>query len=316
MKSCTSLIARLTLSVITLVHFEATPVERYETHADYFHPKMSHFSLNELDGVSGTFSDEMDGGIYHQMLDTIIPFFPALIRAEWLNDKKEILERIGPIYPTPSKESTLWRNTATSIDDLINDAGIAAPYFWEKCILIANKTGSSANFGISDRNMIKSCKSIKRKVEEEMLQEGISYEEAVSKIRDALRGTIIAETPEQVQLIVNALKNFANEEGQEIVFINIWEDSRPSGYVGVHAKMLLPIRDAQGLDTQRNIIAEIQIHLRCVMDGTIKCVKERSHFFYEQARMGIVDADTQTSASTLLYLAALKNCPKRSRDYE
>src|SRR4029077_11790368 len=139
---------------------------------------------------------------------------------EWLNKKNEIAERIGPIYPAPTRESSLWRNNATTVDQLVQDAQIASPRFWENCILIANKTGSTASFGISNRYMIKSKKSINRKIQEAILEEGISENEAVRKIRDALRGTIIAERPEQIPFIVQALKEFAYREGRDIVFIN------------------------------------------------------------------------------------------------
>jgi hypothetical protein len=266
----------------------------------------------EIDIESIKLVEEIGGGIYHSEVDAIVPFFPSLVRAKWLNVKNEIAQRIGPLNPTSTKESTLWKNSATSVESLIKDAQIAAPYFLEKCVLIANKTGTIANFGIGNQYIIKSKKSMERKVKESMLEYGISEEEAVNQMRDSLRGTIIAQTPEQIPLVVQALTEFANEEGREIVFINIWEDNRPSGYVGIHAKMLFPIYDANEVNTQRNIIVEIQIHLSCIMDGTKKCAKEREHLLYEKIREGEVDPEIQTSASTLLYLTALKQCPPKN----
>lgn len=284
-----------------------------------YHPKHSSPSILynkpsqpilEIDTQSVKTADEIGGGVYYREVDAIVPFFPSLVRDEWLSYKNAIAERIGLILPAPSKESALWKNSATTLDQLILDANRAAPYFWEMCLNVAHKTGGVANFGIDNHHMIKSKRSINLKIEESM-RDGLSREEAVTKIRDALRGTIIAETPEQIPLIVQTLKEVAAEMGREFVFINIWNESRPSGYVGIHAKMLYPIYDAKGNDTQRNIIIEIQIHLRCIMDGTSTCVKEREHSLYEQMRMRGIDPAIQTSASTLLYLTALKQCPKK-----
>lgn len=265
----------------------------------------------EIDSNSANTVEELGGGIYYQEVDAIVPFFPSLVRAEWMQLKNEIIERIGYISPVASKESSLWKNSATSVNSLIKDAHIAAPDFWKMCVYIANKTGTVANFGIRNQYMIKSKKSISRKVKES-IEKGLSEEEAVGKVRDSLRGTIIAETPEQITLIVQALKEFAYREARQIVFINIWEDNRPSGYVGIHAKMLFPIYDRQGKNTQKNIIIEVQIHLTCIMDGTLRCVKEREHLLYEQMRKGGADPEIQTAASTLLYLTALKQCPKKA----
>lgn len=272
------------------------------------HQKKESQPLLEIDSQSVKIAEEIGGGVYYHEVDAIVPLFPSLVRTEWMNYKNAIAEEIGAIYPAPTQESALWRNTADSIDALVKDAQMAAPYFWEMCLTIAKRTESIANFGIGNQYMIKSKESISRKVQESVVQ-GESKEEAISKIRDTLRGTIIAETPEQIPLIVQALKEFAYGMGREIVFINIWKENRPSGYVGIHAKMLFPIYDEEGHQTQSNIIIEIQIHLKCIMDGTQMCVKEREHLLYDEMRKKNVDPEIQTAASTLLYLTALKQCP-------
>lgn len=267
--------------------------------------------LFEIDSQSVQIAEEIGGGIYYREVDAIVPFFPSLVRAEWLNYKNYIAERIGPIYPTTTKESLSWKNSATSIDLLVKDAQTAAPHFLEMCMFVAHKTGSTANFGIDNQYMIKSKRSIARKIQEST-RGGLSESDAVSKVRDALRGTIIAETPEQISLITESLKEYAHNLGREIIFINIWEENRPSGYVGIHAKMLFPVYDNKGLYTQRDVIVEIQIHLKCIMDGTKRCVKEREHLMYDQMRKKGVDPEIQTAASNLLYLTALKqSIPKK-----
>jgi hypothetical protein len=263
----------------------------------------------EIDSDSVKVVEEVGGGIYDREVDALLPLFPSLVRAEWLNYKNEIAARIGTIAPSPTKESASWRNSAKSIHQLIKDAQLAAPAFKKMCLCISNHTGCKVNFGIKNQCMIKGEKSINRKVHES-ITEGLSREEAVGRVRDALRGTLIAETPEQIQVVIHTLKDFAYANGIQIVFINVWEENRPSGYVGIHAKMLFPISDQNEFTSQRNIIAELQIHLHCIMDGTMESVKEREHLLYDKMRKGGVDPEIQTAASTLLYLTALKQCPK------
>lgn len=253
--------------------------------------------------------DELGGGVYDYEVEAVIPFFPSQIRREWKRYKNEIAERIGPVYPLPTVQSNLWENSAKTIDDLLKDARLTAPYFKEKCVQIAKKTDAVAYFGAGDESIVKSRASLTRKVKRISQELGVSEEQAVSRVRDALRGTIAVDTPEQISLVVDAIKEFAQSEKREVVFINIWEENRLTGYIGVHAKLLLPVYEKQ-MCIQKNIIVEIQIHLKCVMESTRSSVKEGGHFLYEHVRDGEPDAELQASASTLMYLAALKQCPK------
>lgn len=265
----------------------------------------------EIDALSVNTVEEIGGGFYCREVDAVVPLFPSLVRLEWLNYKNAIAEKIGPVFPGPSKESAAWSNSTTSIDQLIVDAKEASNQFLSMCLKISQKTGCSSNFGVDNQYMIKSKKSIESKINEAMT-EGLSKEEAIRKIRDTLRGTIIADRVEQIPLIVQALKNSAREMGREVIFINIWNDNRASGYVGIHAKMLFPIYDEKGKDTKRSINAEIQIHLKSIMDGTQQCAKERAHLIYNQMHTLGIDSKIQTSSSMLLYLTALKQSSKDS----
>lgn len=267
------------------------------------------FPTEEIDVQASRLATELGGGAYSYDLDAIVPIYAAYVRTEWLSLKNHIARRMGPIFPRSNPHSASWENSADSIDRLLEDAGRAAPYFQEKCFEIAKKTHSIANFGIGNASMIKSKKSLRLKVKQTMREEGIQESRTVKKIRDALRGTIIADVPEQIPSIIQEIKDFAREEGEEVIFINAWEENRPSGYVGIHAKMLLPIHDAEGLESERKIIIEIQIHLRCIMDGSSECVKEREHLLYEKHRLGESNLAYQRAASTLLYLTVLKRCP-------
>lgn len=265
----------------------------------------------EIDSQSVNTIEEMGGGVYYREVDAIVPLFPSIVWIEWLNYKNAIAEKIGPIFPGPSKESAKWSNSANTIEQLIADARDASNQFLSMCLNISHKTGCTPNFGIDNQYMIKSKKSIERKIIEGM-NAGLKKEEAISKIRDTLRGTIIADNVEQIPLVVQALKNYAREMGREVIFINIWNDNRSSGYVGIHAKMLFPVYDAKGNIIDRNINAEIQIHLKSIMDGTQRCAKERAHLLYNQMHTRSIDPKIQTSSSMLLYLTALKQSPKKS----
>lgn len=268
-------------------------------------------AIQEVDTKVAKVVEELGGGVYHSEVEAIVPFFSSYVRNEWFKYKNEITERIGPIVPRVSTESALWENSAKTVEDLLQDAERVASHFRESCLQIAKKTNSAVSFGIKDESIIKSKASLIRKVKQTAQELGISEAEAIAKIRDTVRGTIIVDTPEQIPLVVEAIKELALAEKREVVFINAWEENRPSGYVGVHAKLLFPIHEKKSTSFQKNIIVEIQIHLKCIMDGTLSSVKEREHLLYEHIRNGTFNySDLQTSASTLLYLTGLKECPR------
>lgn len=253
--------------------------------------------------------EELGGGVYNSEIDAFVPFSSTVIRSEWSKYKNEIAERIGSIDSNMTGESERWENSARTIDELLEDAKMAADSFRKSCLNIADKTHSIAYFGHNDQSLIKERASLTNKVKQTAEELGISREDAVTKIRDALRGTIIVDYPEQVVGVVEAINEFALSENRKAIFINTWEDNRPSGYVGVHAKILLPIRDEDGELIDRNIIVEIQIHLKCIVNASLDSAKERTHQVYEQMR-GEKTSEKQYSASTLLYLTCLKECPK------
>lgn len=266
-------------------------------------------AVPQIDQKAAMLVEKLGGGIYNDNFEALIPLFPSLVREEWTNHKNEIAERIGPIYSGPIQESQSWENSATTVDELLTDAQLVAPYFQSKSLEIAKNTHSIANFGINDRYVIKSKNSLSRKVKQIIKERNISEKEAVAKVRDAVRGTIVARSPEQIPFIVKSIRNFAHEMKCDVVFTNAWEENLASGYVGVHAKMLLPVFEKGESYSNRSIAVELQIHLQCIMDGTMGSVKEREHLLYEKMREGKTDPQLQSAASTLLYLTALKQCP-------
>lgn len=302
----------ISLFLISFFSFEFIQREFYSKiiKEDYFLiGRKENQLIYEIDFASVYTAEKLGAGFYCQEIDALVPLFPDLARAELLIYKNAIAERIGPIFPSSTHENEIWRNSADTIDLLIEDAKVAAPTFLEICKEISVNTGSGISFGINNRSMIKSKKSILRKVDEVILEEKVVEREAVKKVRDSLRGTIIAETPEEIPFIIESIKKIAQNKGCEVIFINIWEENRLSGYVGIHAKLLLPFNDDKNGSINRKIITEIQIHLRCIMDGTKTCAKERVHLLYEQMHQKKINPEIQSQASALLYLTALKNCP-------
>jgi Region found in RelA / SpoT proteins len=299
------------ITSLLLINFNLCSVVSVSNHPSI---KTNHASIysdqniDELNLQVLQVAEKLGGGVFDSQIDAIVPFFPSQARQEWLQCKNDIAKRIGYLFPRPSKNSEAWENSARTADELIHDAENMSVYFREKCTQIAEKVNGVANFGVKDQSIVKSKENILRKVKKISRAKGISEEEAIAKVRDALRGTIIVEYPEQIPAVTEAIKEFAVSQKREITFLNIWEDARLSGYVGVHAKMLLPIYENNN-KTERNIIIEIQIHLKCLMDGTKNCAKERTHPFYEDFIGDKKYLDVAVPASLLLFLTGLKNCP-------
>lgn len=254
----------------------------------------------EIDRQAAYLVTELGGGIYYPEVDAIVPLDPDRIHFEWQKRRNAIANKIGKIHPS-AIENCVFNNSATSIDELLADAEKLAPDFRKACVRIAKKTNSVAYFGPGNAYLLKSHRSLERKVTQDALKIGISKMESIAKIGDALRGTIITPNPLDIQKIAKEIKAYLTKKNGKVFFRNYWKEERPSGYVGVHAKMLLPIDGGK-----RFILAEIQIHLNCIMDGTPNCVKEREHVLYEEGREDHFDPIIMSYASKLLYLTALK----------
>lgn len=257
----------------------------------------------EIDEKAAYSVVELGGGFYYNDLEVVIPFQPELVHKEWQIIKKKIAKRIGKITPVASVENFLWQNSATSIDELLEDAQISAFHFFNACKNIAKKTNSRISFGPENAYLIKSKKSLSRKVTRDAQEIGISEEQAVAKIGDVIRGTIITDSPDNIPRIVEEIKDWVAEAGGEVFFRNYWIEERQSGYVGIHAKLILPVDEYH---VEKFILAELQIHLPFIMDGSRGCVKEREHILYDKWKSHHFDPDMLSAASKLLYLTALK----------
>lgn len=245
------------------------------------------------------------GGQLDPILDAVLPVNSNETHLEWVHKKNQVARLIGKLPPpVPSDQ---WRNSSTTIVEMMHDIHRLAPIFKETSLRIAEETNSSVNFGPNDKNMIKNEESLTRKVQQDSKLLEISEEDALSKIGDALRGTIVTDDPRNIKQIVDKISTYVERNGGKITFKNLWAEERESGYVGVHAKLLLPIPSEEG--ETKYVMAEMQIHLNAIMDGTKECVKEREHLIYEHVRTGF-DPLQASAGSKLLYLAALNKVLK------
>lgn len=280
-------------------------------HFSFLTPAQAFFKENsELNVKAYELALEFGGAEYSENLNIVIPHDSDEIKKEWIKSKEKISKRIGTITPKPSLKSAQWENTARTIQELQRDAKTMAPHFKEITQNIAKLTKTQAFFGINDSQLVKNKKSLTRKVEQESYYLGISKEQTVAKIRDALRSTIIVENPEQIASIVEAIKNEVRKEEAEVIFHNYWIEERETGYVGVHAKILLPVSSNQSKE-KRYIISEIQIHLRTISDESKSSIKETAHQLYEKLRDDNEEESkfrkSLSSSSMLLYLIGIKN---------
>ncbi len=251
---------------------------------------------------------------------------------EWQIQVDNVAHSLGVILPVETKESLVEGNvnvwTAEELWVLASDHDAAFQTFLFNVIAAARNAtltppGSGTmfvTFGPDDNaNATKSLGGIKNKIQrnEELRRlanqtrrassatSGVGDPPAsssatqaaiVAKLGDALRGTLVGSTLQLLNALVNTLRSQAEVHGHSIVFDNKFTRSRRvsyvGGYVGVHAKIFF----------NHVILAEVQLHLRNVMDGTTDCPKEYTHAMYRGIRDGGVNktAEQQGNRATLL----------------
>jgi hypothetical protein len=250
---------------------------------------------------------KLKGGHYDSKLHAVIPTDIVQTEKEWKKAKDYIAQLIGPLPSLVFQDLTLWKNSATTIDDLLRDARLMAPFFKADFEYIASITGAETYFGINDQHIVKTRESLVSKVQRDAKNLQITEEEAIGKISDTLRGTLIVDDIFQIASVIAEIIHYVDYKDGQVIFKNLWkEDRKQDGYVGIHAKMLLPIWPLENPAEQRYIITEMQIHFRFIEDGTDQCAKEREHTVYEQIRSENYDPATLTAASRLLYLTAMQ----------
>lgn len=250
--------------------------------------------------------NRLKGGYYDNGLHAVVPRDILQTEKEWKQAKDRIARVIGPI-PNLSSKNDLWQNSSKNIDHLLDDAKSIAPIFKQDFQNIANAVGGQLNFGPGNQYIVKSRQSLVSKVKQDASELQLSEEEAVARISDALRGTIIVDDLEKIPHVIVEILDYAYEHGTKVIFKNIWQEDRDSGYIGIHAKILLPLPQIDVLAEKRYVLAEMQIHLNSINDGTDQSPKERVHLLYEIQRSEGLSSSQQKAASKLLYLIAMQD---------
>jgi len=210
-----------------------------------------------------------------------------------------IAREIGKLVPAESEASSLWRNSAKTVDGLILHSREAAPILKGIASASAKEGGGRVEFGPGDQHITKDPVSLARKVQQKSLKADEPPERAVRRIGDAVRGTIIFESPKKMRQAIHKFQDLLARKGMKVVFDNKWIVSRKDGYTGVHAKLLL--KTPKGAD----VIGEIQFHLSDLCDGTSGSPKETAHRLYERIRSSPGPQEEATAASNFMYTAAI-----------
>lgn len=247
--------------------------------------------------------EKLHGGHYDDKIHTVIPEDLMLTEKEWKQTKDRIAQVIGPVPSSSDIESALWENSSKTVDELLVDAHAKDPIFKSDFQEIARQKGVIANFGPGNEFSVKSRASLVDKVDRYAKALEVSKTEAVTKIGDALRGTIIVDEVEKIPEIIALIADYADKQGAKVVFNNLWAEDRESGYVGIHAKLLLPVSKEGGT---HYLMAEMQIHLDSIVDGTAMSAKERAHLIYENVRSEEASLAELSAASKLLFLTAMQ----------
>lgn len=237
------------------------------------------------------------GGSYHEELQAVVPNDPEAIMAYLAPLREKVANTIGVITPVNNRSTKSWQNTALTKEELLRDAKEAAielkPLAEAACSTMDRVVVS---FGKNDRNILKSSNSVSNKLEYMSLAD----------LNDAVRGTIIAENIHDLLQSIGLFKAEVAKKGWKIAFYSAWSERRSSGYVGVHAKLYIPLSSNEG-EKQRFVLGEMQFHLRPIHDGSFESPKEKSHILYdiqkENAAVASKDCD---SASALIYAKAIE----------
>ncbi|MBB65386.1 MAG: hypothetical protein CMO81_10020 [Waddliaceae bacterium] len=212
----------------------------------------------------------------------------------------EYIPHIADIGPLLTADSDFYQlqNSAKTAKELVELAQIAADPFIENINRIAAKLNAKVSFGPNDAFVTKTYDSLLHKVKMDCNAEKITEEESVAKIGDALRGTIIVSTPQKIPFVCKEISRWIEEDfGGKAYFKNTWIERRVNGYPAVHARIWLPIEEKK----DRAILAEIQIHLTTINNGTPSSAKEKQHKIYKNPDM-VLDPDSESQA---IYLYAL-----------
>jgi hypothetical protein len=230
-----------------------------------------------------------------------------------MSTKQEVAEarnalaaRIGLVHGNAEpKESRTWKNTATSVDALAEDAKKAEPTLKSIIADAAEASGGEPNYGPGNAHALKAKDGLRDKVEKRG--------KPLATISDAVRGTIIVDSPEELGRASEVLTAAVEKAGGKIVYDNKFTYQNPAGYAGLHADVFLPTGDG-GM-----VRSEIQLHLRDINNGKMlnedpNNPKEKAHALYELSRKPTTppeQRDALLEQQREIYLTGMQNALAR-----
>ena len=210
------------------------------------------------------------------------------MKRAWLSAKSQIAAIIG--NDVLDQKMNITREFVSTdvgtVNELLAKAALVAPEFKAFADNLSSAIpGAYFTAGPDDMYLTKTNASLTRKVFSRMNNSEQDMEYIVSRIGDAVRGTIVVEhswqlkelielfEPKLLELATGSLITFENKFAPEVRY--------ESGYVGVHCNMLFNSKNKE----IGPLIVEMQLHLASIFDGTNECPKEYSHSVYEVARV-------------------------------
>ena len=241
------------------------------------------------------------------------------LKAHHAQVKKELAERIG----VPTDKRAKVSNGASTVAELLEDARQVAPAFKSLAEQAAKDSGAEVSFGKADPKndylrehafgtyLLKMPDSLEGKVgrvREELMQADPSREYpdsyiVANELKDAVRGTLIADTPESLGDAVRSVRRQAEEAGLAVTIKNRFEDSDKTGYAAVH--MTLQVQTPAG----RPIMTELQFHLRQAYDGNAGSPKDNSHGLYKPDPKTNQISQESAAAQMLIWSTAFDHVP-------
>jgi len=244
---------------------------------------------------------ELGGCTFDSTVQAYIPIYPEKVHEAWLAQKEIIREKLGQIYPkdTEAMGSYFWKNTAKTVEDLLEHAKQGIPHFKAFLEGIATALEGKTYFGEGDEHIVKTRDSIKDKVKRFIIQQAgygntVSEQIATMLINDSLRGTIIVNDIPQCLKVLAMLRNECAIVKYDLVFSNKFEDDYKNGYIGIHAKVVYKYTFS---GQERSVVSEVQIHFNAIENGTPFCPSQVTHSIYEQTRQ-INENGSVTSADS------------------
>jgi len=200
-----------------------------------------------------------------------------------------------------------FSNGARSVEELIADSRATEATLRELIDGAAAAVKGESFYGEGGKNAVKTPESIGHKIRRIMAKNPrLTEADAVQKIGDGVRGSLLVDTPDQARAAIAELRARAKKQGTQIVVDNKFADPdqfHKGGYAAIHCDV--EFRTKGG----RTLRGELQVHLKSVYDGTPSCVKDRTHKLLElaQGREGALDPERAKKvnlAGVLLFASA------------